>query len=253
MNDRTPSDADLMAYADGALDAESTARIGALISSDPDLQATVAMYRRSRELVLEARAALDGEPLPDALRQSIERMVAQSATPADNVVALRPKPSAAAPVRQRPWTMPLAASLVAVIGGAVGFMAGRSADGDGAAALAAVGTHLPPAVASQLASRESGSEAVLAEGTLRVIASVRNKDGTLCREFELDSSSGQAIVGIGCRDGAGWRLDIAVAAPVTAEGYAPASSLSAIDSYLETIGASDALAPADEKAALSEQ
>lgn len=259
MTQQVPTDEELMAFADGALDAASMERIARLVANDPELAATVEMYRKSAERVREVRDALDAEPVPDALRQSIETMIASSTSPtetlarppAENVLSFRPRQPAASPPRQRVWAMPMAAALLAVVGGVVGYMAGRDVTGSAAPSLAAVGEALPAAVGSVLASSASGSEVTLAEGRLRMISTVRSKSGNLCREFELDTRGGLTIVGVGCHEADAWRLDIAVAAPRTDEGFAPASSLNAIDSYLEMIEASGALSPEEEAEALS--
>jgi hypothetical protein len=253
MTQHPPTDEELMAYADGALDAAAMARIGRLVAADPAMQATVEMFRASRDLVREARGSLAGEPVPDQLRHSIEKMIADagSAEPRDTVVAFRPRPGAAAPIRQRPWAMPIAASLIALAGGIAGYMAALSGANREAPQIAAVGAPLPDPVSTVLASKPSGSETATAQGRLRVIATLRSKAGEVCREFELDGSDGQTVVGIGCGAGKGWRLDIAVAAPQTQDGFAPASSLNAIDSYLDMIEASEPLTAEDEAAALS--
>jgi hypothetical protein len=252
MTQHRPTNEELMAFADGALAPAEAQRIAGLVNANPELRSAVEMFRQSSELVREARGALDGDPVPDTLRRSVEAMIAQSEAkpePTSNVVDFIRKNPAAAP--WRPWAMPIAAALAAVIGGIAGYEMATQGGGTGdTPILAAVGNMLPSDIAAALGKSPSGSELELASGKLRVIATVR-KDGGLCREFEVDDTSGRTIVGIGCREEGAWRLDIAVAAPPTEVGYAPASSFNAIESYLGMIEASDPLTPAEEAEALS--
>ncbi|WP_373504253.1 anti-sigma factor [Aestuariivirga sp.] len=253
MSQMRPTDEELMALADGELGPADARRIAELVAADPELQEKVDMFRLTRDLMRDVRGPLAGEPVPDELRRSIEAMVAAADSKAGepgNVLAFKPKQKAPA-AAPRSWSLPIAASFAAVVAGAVGFMLGQSAPSSTGPAFAAVGSPLPAEIGTVLASKASGSEAAIANGKVRVIASVRSKDGTLCREFEVDGASGQSVVGIGCRDGAGWRLDIAVAAPLTQDSFAPASSLSAIDSYLGTIEAGEPLTPEEETVELA--
>jgi anti-sigma factor RsiW len=255
MKQNTPTDEELMALADGALPPAEAARLSPLVEADPELREKVEMFRATRDLVREARDAIGAEPVPDALRQSIEAMIAAQAKPqpAENVVAFRARPAAAAPApQQKLWAMPIAASLITVFAGVAGYVIGKDSSTAGGPAMAEVGGLLPAPVATALATKPSGVETALADGRIRVIATVRTSAASLCREFELDQASGQTVVGIGCREGAGWRLDIAVAAPQTGEGFAPASSLNAIESYLGMIEAGEPLSAEEEAAALLE-
>ena len=113
--------------------------------------------------------------------------------------------------------------------------------------VAQVGAHVAPELEGILGSAATGTEVVYGGDRVRLIATVKTEDGTLCREFELDAlSTGQTTAGIACRDQNHWRLDIAVAAAAAESGFAPASSLTALDSYLSAIGASEPLSPEEE-------
>ncbi|MEM9107199.1 MAG: anti-sigma factor, partial [Pseudomonadota bacterium] len=84
----------------------------------------------------------------------------------------------------------------------------------------------------------------------RAIASYRDAVETLCREFEVDRTDNSTIVAVACRADTQWEYRFTVVAGQTNSGYAPASSLEALDAYLNAVGASDPLSPEDEAAAL---
>jgi hypothetical protein len=255
MTMKIPTDEELMAYADGALEPAEAARLKRLVDADPALAAKVAMFRQTRDLLREARGPLAAQPVPDGLRQSIEAMIAEAESnsgPDTNVVDFARRKSAP-PLSSRPWSLPLAASLAAVVAGLGGYIAGQGGAGVDAASYAAVGSLLPRDVAAVLSTAASGTSAALRQGQVKMIATVRVKGGELCREFEIDEASGQTVVGIGCREPKGWRLDIAVAAPSAQDGFAPASSLNAIDNFLGMIEASEPLDASEEAKALAGQ
>lgn len=252
MTQQIPTEEELMALADAALSPSETERILRLVKSDPALQRRIEIYAQTRDAIREARGPIEGEPVPDALRQSIEQMISESEQESEHggkVTAFRSRPKAA-PSRPS-WVMPIAASVIAVIGGIAGYVAGQSGGNSTMQTLASVGEIIPSELGSVLSSQASGSEAAVAGGKLRLIATLRSKSGSLCREFELDRADGQSIVGVSCHEADGWRVDIAVAAPQSQEGFAPASSLNAIDSYLGMIEASEPLGGDEEATALS--
>ena len=253
-----PSDEDLMAYADGEMPAAQAESLARLIATDETLRQRVEMFRQSRSLVAGALKPLADMPVPDSLEQSIRDMIAKSAAPAvatgedaaDNVIAFKAK--AAQPVARapRPWSLPLAAAIAAVVAGIGGYAAGLSG-GTMPSDAVMVGSLLPADIGNALDSTAAGGEARREDDRIRLIASVKTQDGTLCREFEIDSlQTAQTMAGIACRDAGQWRLDIAVAAPASESGFAPASSLSALDSYLAAIGASEQLSAEEESSAL---
>ncbi len=250
----TISDEKLMAFADNALPPDEAAAVVALIAADPHMLEKVEMYRSSRRIVAEAMQPLAAEPVPPALQDAVLAMIAKSEAeasrqPADNVVPFRARPPQAP--AQSHWSMRIAAS-VAVLAAAIGgYAIGVGSSSTEPASNVAVGAELPEALAAMLATQPSGTEAQIEGAMLKMIATVRTPDGTLCREFEIDSlANKQTSMGVACRADQSWRLDIAVAAPADDGGFAPASSQTALSSYLDAIGASDALDAAQEKDAL---
>jgi len=117
MSSQQFDDETLMAFADGELDAETTARVEAAMETDDELVMRVATFIESRAAVASELKPLIDEPVPEALTRSVEAMVAASrqpksepAQPEKNVVHLRPARWSTHPS----WVMPLAASLAAV-------------------------------------------------------------------------------------------------------------------------------------------
>ena len=120
-------DETLMAFADGELDEATSARLEAALEADEALAERLAVFFESRTLVAGALKPLIDEPVPEALLESVRRMADDARsreTKTGNVVSLRPKPQQ----ETRRWLMPLAASIVAVITGVVGFTVGRNLD-----------------------------------------------------------------------------------------------------------------------------
>lgn len=87
-------------------------------------------------------------------------------------------------------------------------------------------------------------------GEIEAIASFRNAEGEVCREIELARGGGETVVSVACRAEDGWRSRFAVVTGAGGTGFAPASSLDTLDTYLGAIGAGAPLSLEDEAAAL---
>lgn len=255
MSSQQFDDETLMAFADGELDEETTARVEAAMETDDELVMRVATFIESRAAVASELKPLIDEPVPEALTRSVEAMVAASRQPKSepaqsekNVVHLRPARRSTHPS----WVMPLAASLAAVAFGVGGYLAGQAnAPGTSAPSLAGIAD---TAMVRTLDTAASGTEAIVADGSMKLVSSFRDGGGTLCREFELKQAGGAATVTVACRDGQEWSLRLAVAGPAASTGaYQPAGATETVDAFLTTIGAGAPLSEADEKAALARQ
>ncbi len=245
---------DLMAYADGEADAALSSRIEAAIVRDPVIAAKVEEFRQSRTLVRQTIMRIAPEPVPDALRAAIQKQLVEHdelPTGPDNGVQFSRRKAALA--NWASWPMGIAASLALLAVGLGGYSVGRNENsGTGLAQLAA-GEVMPARINTLLNTESSGNERAITGGRFRIIASFRVEDGSLCREFEFDTSSGDAVTALACRESANdWRTRIAVSIRQDQAGYAPASSLAALESYINAIGAGEALSLAAEKAALNE-
>jgi anti-sigma factor RsiW len=260
MTDRTFPDEMLMRFADGELDADEMAVIEKAMETDDDLVARVAMFIETKAQAQAALKPLLDEPMPEKLKAAVEGMIA--AKRADEkkrtgeergtatVMPFEARKAAARPtVRQ--WTLPIAASLAAIVGGLAGYWAANT-DERPAGGLWVAGI-IRPALGEALATIESGKEIRLAgiSDRFRAIATFRNDEGELCREFEIDSQDRSTVMSVACRSGDEWRVSFAVVAPGDAGGYAPASSTEALDAYLSAIEAGDPLPAEEEAEALS--
>jgi hypothetical protein len=239
-------DETLMAFADGELDEARTLAIEEALATDDALAERLAVFMDSRQLVGALKPLID-EPVPDALLASVRKMAEDAQmrqTPLqDNVLAFRPRPQADAGVRMSPrWLAPLAASVVALITGVVGFAIGQSGSASNESASA---------IAAALDREASGKDVVLgASGSvLHLVSTFHAEDGQLCREYELRDAASRTLT-VACRLEGAWATRLALTTPVS-EGYAPASSQETVDSYLATIHAGTPLSGEEENRALS--
>jgi anti-sigma factor RsiW len=258
MTDKTFPDEMLMRFADGELGADEMAVIEKAMETDDELVARVAMFIETKAQAQAAMKPLLDEPVPEKLKAAVEGMIAAKRAeekrieekPAATVVPFDARKAAAKPaVRQ--WTLPLAASIAAVIGGLAGYWAANT-DERAPGGLWVAGV-IRPALGEALATVESGKEIRLAgiSDRFRAIATFRNDAQELCREFEIDSQDRSTVMSVACRSGDEWRVSFAVVAPGDAGGYAPASSTEALDAYLSAIEAGDPLTAEEEAEALS--
>ncbi|MGL4590756.1 MAG: anti-sigma factor family protein [Aestuariivirga sp.] len=242
-----PTDEELMALADNALPLSRSAEVEALVARDGALRQRVEMFRASRRAIAASLGPLAEEPVPEALQDAVRSMIDHDDAPANQVLPFVRKTGSG---KRGLWPMGLAASLVAAIAGIAGYTLGMRGEMGRHAAAGTVGAVLPPDLSSRLDALPSGAETTMDRGQLRIMSTVRTQDDVLCREFEVDAiDTGQTTLGVACQTEGQWRLEIAVAAPASAEGFAPASSLSTVTSYLDAIGATDPLeSDADENA-----
>jgi anti-sigma factor RsiW len=257
MTDKTFPDEMLMRFADGELDAEEMAVIEKAMETDDNLVARVAMFIETKAQAQAALKPLLDEPVPEKLKAAVEGMIAakraedaKAAAKPATVVPFEARKAAARPAA-RQWTLPLAASIAAVIGGLAGYWAaGGSAPQPGGLSVAGV---VDGAIGEALETVPAGQELALADGgRFRAIATFRDDADDICREFELDSADRSTVVSVACNSDGAWRVSFAVAAPGDTGGYAPASSTEALDAYLSAIEAGEPLSAEDEADALAE-
>lgn len=253
-------DRTLMAFADGELDDETAAAVEKAMETDDDLAGRVALFLDTRVQAKDALRPLVEEPVPEALGRSVRRMVdaaksgrmsPQEQDATTRIDALEATGRRAPPSPRGPWIVPLAASLAAIVFGLGGYLAGTGTrDAPQGFAVAGLSS---PALSEALGRVPSGEESVLAGSNdrLRAVASFRDANGALCREFEVDTAGGSSVVSVACRADGAWSVRFAVVAPVRDGGYAPASSMEALDAYLASAGAHEPLSREDEAEALS--
>ncbi len=238
-------DETLMAFADGELDEATSVRLETALAADEALAERLAVFLESRLLVASALKPLIDEPLPEALLASVRRMADEAQgrqSEGSNVVALRPRQQQVKRWAEHRWVMPLAAGIVLVITGVVGFTIGLNRNPSAMNSSAQV--------AGVLDREASGRDIALGSGEmLHIIATFRDKNGSLCREYELKQASGSTL-SIACRHDQAWVTQLALTS-ATAEGYVPASSQETIDVYLSSIQAGTPLSAEEERAALA--
>jgi hypothetical protein len=254
---RVISDEMLMAFADGELAPAEVSEIEAALAEDEALAERLAVFMDTRESLATAMKPLIDEPVPEALKTSLTAAIAiarqtQGATPqtatwpsSETVVPLRPPawstssaPSSGSAISS-PWGMAIAASFVGVVVGLGGFLLGQSTG------AAPDGANL--ALNDALKTLPSGGDRALSETeSLHMIASFRDSEGHLCREYERKSADA-VTTAVACHGPAGWQTRFALINPV-AEGYVPASTTDTLDAFLSGIGAGAPLSPEEETA-----
>lgn len=240
MNKDEFDDETLMAFADGELDEARSLALEEALATDEALAERLAVFLDSRRLVGDALKPLIDEPVPEALLASVRKMAEDAHAPRDNVVSFRPKPQQAAQPTVRRWLMPVAASLVAVVTGVIGFTLGR---------MGPSATDADAEIAAALDREVSGRDVTLPGAVLHVVASFRDERGELCREYELKRQASSTLT-VACRQNGAWATRLALTTP-QAEGYVPASSQETIDAYLTSIQASAPLSAEEERKALA--
>ncbi|MBY5536229.1 hypothetical protein HFO42_24175 [Rhizobium leguminosarum] len=241
MSKKDFDDETLMAFADGELDETQSRALEEALAGNEALRERLAVFLDSRQLVGDALKPLIDEPVPEALLASVRRMAdeVRRQTPQDNVVSFRPKQQQQT---MRRWLVPVAASLVAIVTGVVGFALGRinpSASNSGAE------------IAAVLDREVSGRDVTLSsrETVLHVVASFRDERGELCREYELKQPKSSTLT-VACRQNGAWATRLALTS-AKADGYVPASSQETIDAYLASIQAGEPLSPEEEREVLA--
>ncbi len=247
------SDEIIIAYADGELEPDQRAALERQMEADGDLADRVARLAESRVRAKAALAPLLNEPVPAALSANIAAMVdkAEQASSADDatIVSLAARRRHGLSAGFARWDMPIAASVALVMGTAAGFL------------IATYWTDTPPGLrvanleqaglVAALNTIPAGDESNIGAGDrFRAIATYRDADGAVCREFEVDHADTSTVVAVACRPAAAWELQFAVVADQNNDGYAPASSLESLDAYLTAVGAGEPLSPDDEKTVL---
>ncbi|WP_134496645.1 anti-sigma factor family protein [Microvirga pakistanensis] len=243
------SDEILMAFADGELDEQMAGRVEQAMANDPAIARRIAEFLRSRRLIRSAYARSTASDVPPALRAAvqaqIDRLEAQAGpqAPSGDPISRSASPAG----RWRP-ALALAAGIGALALATGGYLAGRQGLGtpsaDPIAYLAA------PEVSRALGSNLSGQEQDLPFGRIRVISTYRMADGSLCREFKLETSAG-ASNAVACR-GRDWKTTFALASADASGSYVPSDGADLVDSYLQKGGAGQPLLDAAEVQALRE-
>lgn len=230
----------LTAYVDGELCAEDRARVEAAMRADAGIARRIEQHRSLRK---DLRAAFDGvlrEPVPERLLTAArssggDAAGASRATVADFAAAAEVRQSKGAARGQRRWSWPewgaIAASLViGVIGTRFAIRPPEAAFTSQQGRLVAQG-HLADVLSHRLASTQPRAAAT------RVGVSFRARSGAYCRSFTV--TDGEALAGLACREGDGWRIDVLARADAASGDYSqagtalPAAVVSAVEQQID--------------------
>jgi anti-sigma factor RsiW len=238
-----------MAFADGELDEQVAATVEQAMASDPAIAKRISEFLRSRRLI---RSAFSEETLSDVSPELRAAVLAQI----DHFEGQgREQPSSGLQVpRSAPLTgmwrsgMALAASIAVLALVTAGYLAGRQGmQPPSSGPIAHLAT---PEVNRVLSESPSGQELDLSFGRMRVISTFRTANGSLCREFKLQVSTGTSDA-VACRD-RDWMITFAVASTGPSASYVPSGGADLMASYLQNTGAGEPLVDEAEIRALGE-
>ncbi|MFC1460326.1 hypothetical protein ACETIH_27185 [Microvirga arabica] len=236
----------LMAFADGELDEPVAAAVARVMAQDPAVARKIVEFQQSRRLTRSVFASNLTPDVPSELRAAISAQI--KAYEAASAAGEKRQPVEAKSLWARgafPIQMALAASLAAVAVTA-GYLIGQQSQ-PVAGRLAQLED---PRVLRELSRLESGREAELPVGRLRVISTYRLPDQSLCREFRLQSTS-TATGAVACRTDE-WTVTFALAEPAKGAEYVPSSGGDLVESYLGNLDAGNPLEGEAEVKALAE-
>jgi hypothetical protein len=234
----------LMAYVDGELTAAGRKSVEKALEDDPSLAEQIAMLEAVRRL---SRDAVRSDPAfqpPKGLAKKIERQVARSARES--------RRAASGNSRGSSFGLPAAflASIAFAVGLGAGFYGDRLISPGSGGAIALLQDNR---VAIALSQVRMGGERILdGTGKFRAIASFRDSEGSFCREFELDTTGGKAIVAVACNSDGNWDTRFATVTEAAGDQqYAPASSMEALSAWLGATSAGAPLSESEEIEALA--
>ncbi len=238
------TDDELMAYVDGELAPDRASGLAAALAERPDLAERVALFARTRNVVAESVKARVSGPVPPKLKSSVEEMIRRAAEkpPSTPVTALRPRRATRRSSPFGNWALPIAASLLALATGVLGYWLG-SGGAPSRADYQLAGT-ADPELSLILSKLPSGEKSRL-EGSgaeVAMVASFYRGDQALCREFTIARVEMGEHLAVACRSAGKWTIDLALrTGGGSGDAYTPASSAEALDAYLSALGAGPAI------------
>ena len=193
----TFDEATIMAYVDGECDAVTAKRIEKAMETDSALAEQIDQAQALRDKLSAHYDPVAGEPIPDRLTAML---TASAASNVDSSFTARRTGQDLGQQRRRSmgvaqWGAMAATLALGVVVGQYGLGSGSNAPfAEQGGALIASGP-LDKALETQLDSAQSdGSD-------YRIGLTFRTKTGSICRSF-----TGEAVSGIGCREGQQWKM-----------------------------------------------
>jgi hypothetical protein len=237
----------LMAFADGELEETMVAAVALAMAQDPVVARKIVDFQQSRRLTRSAYASSLASDVPLELQAAISAQIKAYEGTGKGAKELAPhEPRSARLGRSYPFMKMAVAASFAAIAAATGYFIGRHEQPE-AGQIAQLEA---PLIRQELNRLGSGREVKLPIGRLRVISTYKLADGTLCREFRLQSVSGAADA-VACQAGE-WNVTFALANPTGSAEYMPSSGSDLMGTYLQNLGAGRALEGEVEAKALAE-
>lgn len=198
----------LMAYVDGELDAEETARVERLLARDGAARETVRSLTALNGLLGAAYADALREPAPEALSAQLHAAAAEDAAAA--------KASPSRPTRRLPrLAVAAAVPLLIATGGALGMLWTMPGGRDDAAPDAVAASFLETKRQAALETHLSGetlawreASAPVGAGEITPLKTYR-AEGGYCREYRETVSTAEGprtTIGLACRQDGAWRV-----------------------------------------------
>lgn len=244
--DAPPSDAQLMAFADGELSSDEAAWIADQVEADADVARRLRSFTETRRYLGEVAEA--HAEIPADLMGRIATTIAahevdrQGHDRADRVVTLKPG-RRSAPI----WTLPLAACIALAVGLGIGVSTAPDRP------VAPRGGFASTDAQAALNTALTGEAVRLASGELRVLSTFRTGADSVCREGLLQPLVGVSTLAVLCRDPDGvWVPELALRQENAPGAFTPASGSSALDAFLNEIEAGPPLDPSAEARALAD-
>ena len=240
------TDEELMAFADGQCDPATAARIRVAAATDPAVGKRVEMFRSGASMLRMAFPPKPNAAADAKLEQLIRSAASKPAEPASNVVQF-PKP---AKVRPGFWPQAAAAAVVLVVALAGNYLLTTPGPGE-KPQLASNPWQVAPDVQRILESLPSGTSGKAGGQEITMIASFKDRQGHICREFESSAGPANRSVALACKaENEAWRMVLQAAIPSATDAFVPAGSSQALEAYLAGAGLGDPLSAEEEKALL---
>jgi hypothetical protein len=242
------SDEILMAFADGELEEPTVAAIAKAMAEDPIIAKRIMGFQQSRRLTRSAFSAALMPDVPPELRAAVSAQIKayETASTTQSEADVKPLWNIRL-VRREAFMQTALAASVAAIALVLGYFAGWHGRSEANGLIAQLES---PIVRQELNTTASGKDVDLPFGRLRVISTYRLANGSVCREFRLQSSI-EKTEAVACRNGE-WNTTFALADPVNDAGYLPSAGGDSIAAYLHNIGAGQPLVDDAEAKALAE-
>jgi hypothetical protein len=242
------SDEILMAFADGELEEPTAAAVARAMADDATVAKRIMDFQQSRRL---SRSAFSMALTPDVTPELRAAVLAQ--VKSYEAAGESKAPSDIKPLqnewfrRKRPFMQMALAASVAAIALALGYFMGWQGRPGPDGLIAQLES---PLIRHELNSSASGKDVELPFGRMRVISTYRLPNGSLCREFRLQSST-ESAEAVACRNGE-WNATFAMASAVNNAEYTPSGGGDPVVAYLQSIGAVQPLVDEAEARALAE-